>query len=83
MNEKPTKEEIIQLQNKIIKNVIRHCKENNIDTNNLMDRCNLSKERIQEILDLDSSKIVTLAELYSLSKVIGIEFSEIFKIDKD
>lgn len=80
MNEKPTKEEVIQLQNKIIKNVIRHCKENNIDTNTLSDKCDLSEERIKDILDLDSSKIVTLAELYSLSKAINLEFSELFKL---
>lgn len=80
MEKEPTKDDILQIQKKIILNIIRHCENNNITINDILTNCNLSEERIKEILDLKINKAITLSELYMLSKAVNIEFSEIFKI---
>lgn len=83
MKDKPTKEEIIQIQRKFVSNIINYCEVNGISIEDISNNCDLDKERIKGILDLNSERIITLSTFYILSKGVGIPFEDVFKTDVD
>ena len=73
----PMTEREIQIQNKLLNNVYKELAKRNIDEDHyyefLRDNTDLKFMRIRKIMAGINSRPITLKELYSISKALGID----------
>ena len=73
----PMTEREIQIQNKLLNNVYKELSKRNIDEDHyyefLRDNTDLKFMRIRKIMAGINSRPITLKELYSISKALGID----------
>lgn len=70
------------VQNKIVINILNHMEKNNQKVSSITTKTNISEERLTKILDIDAERTITLAEVYAISKAIGLPFHKAMDIKK-
>lgn len=69
----------MELQDKVIMNVIKYMKEFNIDETYILEHSTLKAKRLNVILTIGTKRRITLSEIYEISKAIEIPMKVLFK----
>ena len=73
--------DIKDIQNRIVMNILNHMEKNNQMIKDIVSKTNITEERLTKILDIDANRTITLAEIYSISKSIGLPFHKAMDIN--